>query len=313
MIGRLLLTFNLLKMNSFWIILVGCLVSVSCGLLGCYLILRKMAMVGDAISHAVLPGIVIAFLISGYRDSFLMLVGAGIFGMLTTFLIEYFHTRGKLQTDASIGVTFTWLFAIGVILISALAGKVDLDQDCVLYGEIAYTPIDLWIVEGSLNFGPRAVWVLGIVLAIVLILIKSFYKELYLTTFDPSYAASIGISVTFWHYLLMGAVSLTTVAAFESVGAILVVALLTAPPAIAYLLTTDFKKMLALAALSGILISVLGYFLAVYLDGSIAGAMSTVAGGLFLGAFLFSPEEGLLFKARNRRRQIEEEEVKIPT
>jgi len=271
-----------------------------------------MAMVGDAISHAVLPGIVVAFLISGYRDTFFMLIGAGILGIFTTFLIEYFHTKGKLQTDASIGVTFTWLFAIGVILISALAGKVDLDQDCVLYGEIAYTPIDLWIVNGSFNFGPRAVWVLGIVLLIVVAIIRFFYKELYLTTFDPAYAASIGVSVTLWHYVLMGAVSLTTVAAFESVGAILVVALLTAPAAIAYLLTTDFKKMLILSAFSGVIISVLGYFLAVYLDGSIAGAMSTVAGGLFLGAFLFSPEEGLLFKARNRRRQIEEEEVKNP-
>ena len=283
-------------MNSFWIILVGCLVAVSCGLLGCYLILRKMAMVGDAISHAVLPGIVIAFLISGYRDSFLMLIGAGIFGMLTTFLIEYFHTRGKLQTDASIGVTFTWLFAIGVILISALAGKVDLDQDCVLYGEIAYTPIDLWIVNGTLNFGPRAVWVLGIVLIIVLIIIKTFYKELYLTTFDPSYAASIGISVGFWHYVLMGAVSLTTVASFESVGAILVVALLTGPAAIAYLLTTDFKKMLGIATIAGIVISFGGYYLAVFLNGSIAGAMSAIAGILFLAAFLFNPEAGLVWK-----------------
>jgi manganese/zinc/iron transport system permease protein len=269
--------------------------------------------VGDAISHAVLPGIVIAFLISGYRDTFFMLIGAGILGIFTTFLIEYFHTKGKLQTDASIGVTFTWLFAIGVILISALAGKVDLDQDCVLYGEIAYTPIDLWIVNGNLNFGPRAVWVLAIILLIVIGLIRSFYKELYLTTFDPGYAASIGISVTLWHYILMGAVSLATVASFESVGAILVVALLTAPAAIAYLLTTDFKKMLILSSLSGIIISVFGYLLAVYLDGSIAGAMSTVAGVLFVAAFLFSPEEGLVFKARNKREQFEKEEVKMDT
>jgi manganese/zinc/iron transport system permease protein len=291
-------------MNAFWIILVGSLVSVSCGLLGCFLVLRKMAMVGDAISHAVLPGIVVAFLISGYRDSFFMLIGAGILGIFTTFLIEYFHTKGKLQTDASIGVTFTWLFAIGVILISALAGKVDLDQDCVLYGEIAYTPIDLWIVNDTLNFGPRAVWVLGIVLLIVIVVILSFYKELYLTTFDSGYAASIGISVTLWHYVLMGMVSLTTVAAFESVGAILVVALITAPAAIAYLLTTDFKKMLWLSAITGVLISILGYLLAVYLDGSIAGAMSAIAGVLFIGAFLFSPEDGLVFRARRKKSEL---------
>lgn len=253
-------------------------------------------MVGDAISHAVLPGIVIAFLISGYRDSFSMLLGAGLLGLLTTFLIEYFHTKGKLQTDASIGVTFTWLFAIGVILISVFAGQVDLDQDCVLYGEIAYTPIDLWVVNGEWNFGPRAIWVLGSVLVIVLLLVKLGYKELYLTTFDPSYATSIGISVTLWHYILMGAVSLTTVASFESVGAILVVALLTAPAATAYLLTSDFKTMMILSVVVGVLISIGGYFLAISIDGSIAGAMSSFAGFLFLLAFLFSPTEGYLTK-----------------
>nr|WP_317170087.1 metal ABC transporter permease [Rhodocytophaga rosea] len=127
-------------MNAFWIILAGSLVAVCCSLLGCYLILRKMAMVGDAISHAVLPGIVLAFLFTGSRDSVPMLLGAGILGVLCTFLIEFFHTKARLQTDASIGVTFTWLFALGVILITVFAGQVDLDQDCVLYGEIAYIP-----------------------------------------------------------------------------------------------------------------------------------------------------------------------------
>ena len=135
--------------NDLYIILTAILVSSSCALLGCYLILRKMAMVGDAISHAVLPGIVIAFLISGGRDSTTMLIGAGMIGILTTFLIEFLHTKAGLQTDASIGVTFTWLFAVGVVMITLFAGRIDLDQDCVLYGEIAYVPLDLWIVSGN--------------------------------------------------------------------------------------------------------------------------------------------------------------------
>ena len=285
-------------MNSFWIILAGSLVAISCGLLGCYLILRKMAMVGDAISHAVLPGIVIAFMISGSRDSITMLLGAGLIGILTTFLIEFFHRKGRLQVDASIGVTFTWLFAVGVIMLSLFAGQVDIDQDCVLYGEIAYVPLDIWITKAGTFMGPRTIYISGIVLGIVILFITIGYKELFVTTFDPALATAIGISTSLWHYLLMGAVSLTTVASFESVGAILVVALLVAPASTAYLLTHNFKLMLLISALIGVLIAFSGYYLAVWLDGSIAGAMATMAGVLFGLAFLFSPQNGILLKKR---------------
>ncbi|MDX1629177.1 MAG: metal ABC transporter permease [Fulvivirga sp.] len=269
-------------MNSLQIILAGSLVAISCGLLGCFLILRRMAMVGDAISHAVLPGIVIAFLITGSKESITMLIGAGIIGVITTFLIEFFHSKGKLQTDASIGVTFTWLFAIGVILISVFAGKVDLDQECVLYGEIAYVPIDLWITDSGTILGPRVLYIAGFVLIVNVLFIIFGYKELFLTTFDPAYASAIGISTITWHYLLMGAVSLTTVASFESVGAILVVALLIAPPATAYLLVDDFKHMLILTCIIGIAVAISGYYFAAWLDGSIAGAMAALS-GLFFG------------------------------
>ncbi|MCH2085272.1 MAG: metal ABC transporter permease, partial [Saprospiraceae bacterium] len=129
-------------MDALYIILTASLFAISCSLLGSFLILRKMAMVGDAISHAVLPGIVIAFLLTGSRDSFDMIIGAALLGVFTTFLIEFFHKRARLQTDAAIGVTFTWLFALGIILVSLYAGQVDVDQECVLYGEIAYVPLD---------------------------------------------------------------------------------------------------------------------------------------------------------------------------
>lgn len=291
-------------MNSFWIILAGSLVAVSCGLLGCYLILRKMAMVGDAISHAVLPGIVVAFMLSGSRDSITMLIGAGTIGILTTFLIEFFHRKGKLQIDASIGVTFTWLFAIGVIMISLFAGQVDIDQDCVLYGEIAYVPLDLWITKAGTLMGPRTIYISGFVLLIVVSFILLGYKELFVTTFDPALATAVGISTTLWHYLLMGAVSLTTVASFESVGAILVVALLVAPASTAYLITHNFKYMLALSALIGVLIAISGYYLAVWLDGSIAGAMATMSGVFFGIAFLFSPSNGILTQKRRTTKVV---------
>lgn len=281
--------------DDLWIIITGSLVAVSCGLLGCYLVLRRMAMVGDAISHSVLPGIIIAYLLTGARDSIAILIGAGLLGVLTTFLIEFFHQKGKLQSDASIGVTFTWLFALGVILIAVFAGQVDIDQDCVLHGEIAFVPLDTWQM-GFLGEIPRAPVIMMIVLLLILGFIGLFYKELMLTTFDPAYAAAIGISTGVWHYALMSMVSLTTVASFDHVGAILVVALLIAPPATAYLLTEQFIKMLAITVVLGILVAITGYYLAASLNASIAGGMSTMAGIFFALVLLFAPESGLISK-----------------
>ena len=292
-------------MDALYIILASSLFAISCGLLGCFLILRKMAMVGDAISHAVLPGIVIAFLLTGTRDSFEMIIGAALLGIFCTFLMEFFHKKAKLQTDAAIGVTFTSLFALGVILISVFAGQVDLDQECVLYGEIAYVPIDLWISDSGQNMGPKALYVSALTLIVNILFIRVGFKQLYLTTFDPAFAATTGISIALWNYLLMGSVSMTTVAAFDSVGAILVVALLVAPPATAYLLTDNFKKMLLITCVIAIIISILGYYLAVMLDGSIAGAVVTVAGILFGLAYLFSPSNGILFKRIVQQREAQ--------
>jgi len=272
-------------MDAFLIILTGSLVAVSCALLGSYLILRKMAMVSDAISHAVLPGIVIAYMVMGADKTIWMLIGAGILGIITTFLIEFFHKQGKLQTDASIGVTFTWLFAIGVILVTFYAGDAHIDQDCILYGEIAYVPLDM-IYFGNQPFIPRAVLVLSIVLVLILLFIKIGYKELLITTFDPEYADSNGFSTTVWHYLLMSLVSLTTVASFDSVGAILVVAFLIVPAATAYLITSNLKQMLIISSVFGILTSVFGFLLAYSVDGSIAGAMATIAGIIFAIVFI---------------------------
>lgn len=285
-------------MSAFWIILTGALVAASCGLLGAFLILRKMAMVGDAISHAVLPGIVLAYLISESRETLPMLIGAAAFGVIATFLIELFYRRARMQSDAAIGITFTWLFAMGVILISAFAGQVDLDQDCVLYGEIAYTPFDVWITGSGLNLGPRPVWILGGNFLLILLLILWGYKGLQITTFNPEYAKAIGLSTAFWHYLLMCAVSLTTVVSFESVGAILVVAFLIAPPATAYLLTDRLRTLLWLSVLLGCTAAIGGYFLAAAMDGSIAGAISVIAGLQFAAALFFSPTQGYFIRRR---------------
>ncbi len=274
-------------MIAFWIILTGALVAMSCGLLGCFLVLRRMSMVGDAISHAVLPGIVIAFLLSGSRDTGFMLLGAAATGMLATMLITYFHRRAGLQADASIGVTFTFLFAVGIILISAYAGHVDIDQDCVLYGEIAYVPVDLWITSGGTVMGPRAVYILSGLLVLIVLFVTLGYRKLMLTSFDPGFAQSIGIPTGIWHYLLMAAVSLATVGSFESVGAILVVAFLIGPPATAYLLTRSLKQMLWLTVGLAFVIASSGYLLASWLNASVAGCMAVMVGVCFGMAFIW--------------------------
>jgi len=284
-----------------WIILTGALAAASCALVGCFLVLRRMAMVGDAISHAVLPGIVVAFFVTQSRAPLPMLIGAGAIGVLTALLIEWLHRGARVQQDAAIGITFTWLFALGVILVSAFAGQVDVDQECVLYGEIAYVPWDTWTTAGGVSLGPRAVWILGSMLAFNAAWIALAYKELKICAFDPELAASMGIPVAGFHYALMAATSMTTVTAFESVGAILVVAMIVGPAATAYLLTRRLNRMLLIAAGLGVLTSALGYALAAALDASIAGAMSVVIGVLFALALLFAPEQGVVPRALRQR------------
>lgn len=288
-------------MDTVWILIIGSFVATSCALVGCFLVLRKLSMLGDAISHAVLPGIVIAFMLTGSRNTFPMLIGAMATGMLAALLTDVLSRFGKLQSDAAIGVTFTWLFAIGVILVSKFTGMVDLDVDCVLYGEIIFAPLDT-VSSGGYNLGPRAAWLAGLVCVANLLFVTLGYKQLKICAFDPALAASIGIQVAFWHYLLMGFVSLTTVASFESVGAILVVAMLIVPPNTAYMLTDRLSHMLAIAVAVGVLSAIGGYALAAWLDGAVAGAMAVVSGALYLLAALFGPRHGVVSRFRAQRR-----------
>ncbi|MFN3759246.1 MAG: metal ABC transporter permease [Algoriphagus aquaeductus] len=268
--------------NAFLIIFTGALIAISCGFLGVFMMLRKMSMTGDAISHAVLPGIVIGFFVSGSQRSLEVIMGAGLLGILATLMIEGLRKKAKVQLDASIGITFTLLFAIGIILINLFAYKVDLDQECVLYGEIAYLPIDLWVTKSGLNLGPRITWLAGLNFFFVIGFIYLLFKELILTSFDESFSSVIGINAKGVNLALMSMVSYTTVSSFESVGAILVVALLVVPPATAFLWTKSLMPLLQLTAALGILIAILGYYLAYWIDSSIAGMMVTVAGIFFL-------------------------------
>jgi manganese/zinc/iron transport system permease protein len=291
-------------MSDFWIILTGSLVAVNCGLLGAFLILRRMAMVGDAISHAVLPGIVMAYLISGSRHAVVMLIGAAAFGLLTSFLIEVFKKRARLQADASIGITFTLLFAIGVVLLSAFSGNIDLDQECVLYGDIAYVPFDL-LYSGGESYGPTPVWLQGGNLLVILAVLTFGYRGFFITGFDPGYAQGLGINTGSWQYLLMGMVSLTVVLSFNAVGAILVVAFLVVPPATAYLLSHNMMTMLSLTAVFGVASSLGGFYLAAWWRSSISASMAVMAGLLFATVFLLLKIQNRLKKSRRVSRFAE--------
>jgi manganese/zinc/iron transport system permease protein len=285
-----------MTMNEIIIVLTGVMVAAACSIIGSFLILRKMAMIGDAISHAVLPGIVIAFLLSGTRDSLWMLLAASVLGLITVFLIQLFHQSG-VQSDASIGVVFTALFSIGVVLISLYSRQVDLDLDCVLYGEISYSAWTKLHLFG-MDMGPKSLWALGIALVLILSSIGLFYKQFKICAFDPAMAAAVGIPVAVFHYALMGLVSVTTVASFESVGAILVLGMLVIPPASAYLMTEQLSRMILYSIGYGVASALLGYYVSSLLNASITGSMVAAAGLLFGLTFLFSPSHGVVWKRR---------------
>jgi manganese/zinc/iron transport system permease protein len=265
-----------------WIVAMGFLVTLTCGLVGNYLILRRMALVGDAISHSVLPGLVIAFLVSGTRSSTAMMAGALVAGVVTTVLIELIHRKTRVKQDAAIGVAFTTLFAAGVILVSLFADRVDLDQECVLYGEIGYVFLQ-----------PEDVWRMAAVAALTVVWQFVFYKELLVSSFDPGLASSLGINATAVHYGLMGWLSVVVVSAFESVGAILVIAMLILPGAAAQLWSERLPRIQALTAGFAALSTGLGFHLGVWLDCSIAAAMVVAAGGLFVISWLAGARDGL--------------------
>jgi manganese/zinc/iron transport system permease protein len=275
------------------IILVASLTALTCALPGVFLVLRRVALMSDAISHAILLGIVLAFFYTKDLASPILVLGAALVGILTVTLTEgIIHTK-KLKKDAAIGLVFPVLFSIGVILINRYTGDVHIDADCVLFGEIAFAPFNRLIIN-SVDLGPQGLWVMLGVLMLNVIFITLFYKELKVATFDPGLAAALGFFPGMIHYALMTLVSITAVGAFEHVGSILVVALMIAPPAAAYLLTDRLSGMLLISGMIGIMSAVSGYFLAYWVDGSIAGSMATMSGVIFLLVFVFAPERGLL-------------------
>jgi len=291
-----------------WIAVTGMLCAMSCAIPGSFLVLRKMSMMGDAISHAVLPGLAVAFFVTGARDSFPMFIGAAVVGILTALFTQWISKFGKVDQGAAMGIVFTTLFAIGLILIVRAADHVDLDPSCVLYGAIELTPLDMVKVFGIIEL-PRAAAVNGATLLLNLGIVALLFKEMRLSAFDPGLADTLGFSSKFLHYLLMTMVAVTTVAAFESVGSIIVIAMLIVPAATALLITRRLLPMLLIACAVGSVSAWLGHYMAIRIpplfgisDTSSSGMMAFAAGLLMVVAWVAAPGDGLITRLLKGRR-----------
>lgn len=267
--------------------LIAVLTAASCAIPGVFLVLRKMSMVSDSITHTILLGIVLAFFIVNDLSSPFLLIGAAVMGPVTVWLTELLTKTRLLSEDSATGMVFPLLFSIAVILITKYAGTAHLDTDSVLLGELAFAPFDRLVINGA-DIGAKGIYVSGILLLVNVTFTAVFYKELLIVSFDPVLAAVMGFSPAVLHYSLMTAASLTAVGAFEAVGSVLVTAFMIAPAAAAYLLTDNLKKMLVIAVVIGGTSGIGGYRTAVFFEVSIAGSMACWAGGIFLAAVLYS-------------------------
>lgn len=290
-----------------WIIATAILCSVAAAILGNFLVLRRMSLIGDAISHSVLPGLAAAYLMTGSRHSLPMFLGAVAVGLLSVWLTEAIGSIGKVDEGASTGVVFTGLFALGVILIVQAADKVDLDPNCILYGDIELTPLDL--IATPLGDIPRCALILGGVLLLNIVFVITFWKPLRITTFDPQLADSLGIHSRFMHYSIAGLVAVTSVSSFEAVGNVLVVTMFIVPPTIAFLLVKRLEPMVIVSAVVAAICAFLGHILSVFVPRTVgigststSAMISVVAGLLLVAAVLFNWRSGVLINVLRQGR-----------
>jgi manganese/zinc/iron transport system permease protein len=309
------------------IVIAGALAAAACAIPGCFLVVRRQSMMGDAISHSALPGVVLAFLATYWLlppalrldpvafdalSRLMMFLGAIVVGIACALLTEWVQRLGNVDGSAALGVVFTTLFALGLLLLRARADDVHIDPDCVLYGTLEKVAM-----EAALGARvPPAIWVTGISLVANALLVTLFFKELKIAAFDPQLATSLGIPARGMHYALMACTAATLVAAFESVGSILVIAMLIAPAATAYLLTERLQHMIGLSLVFAVACSLLGHVLALLVPDLLlrplgitgveavnsAGMMATAAGLLFAAAVFLAPRHGLVTRAADRLR-----------
>lgn len=289
-----------------WTLAIAVATAVACSLCGALLVLNREALVSEGLSHAVLPGIILAFVLIGDRSSPWLVLSAGLAGLLMIVLVHAIKRTGLVKDDASLGIVFPAMFSVGVLLASTELGGVHFHAHCIIDGNLALAPLDRWRPGGT-DLGPRAAWIIGGVLVLLGIFLVTFYKELKVMIFDPGLARSMGFRPSILHLGWLALVSLTTVAAFETAGSILVVALMVTPPATAFLLSDRLGSMLAMSAALGALCAVLGFYLGLGVDVAPAGPMASISGVLFVVVLLLAPKRGLLASRRRhhaRRREL---------
>lgn len=262
------------------IIIIAVVTSVSCSLIGTFLVLKNMSMLVDSISHTILLGIVIAYFITQDLNSPFLIVGATLMGVFTTWITQTLSQKNLISDDSSIGLVFPFLFSIAIILISKFAKNTHIDIDSVLLGELAFAPFNRLVIFG-VDIGAYSIYTCLAVLVLNLLCIKAFYKEFYVSIFDPSYAVTIGVSNCTFHYLIMTLVSLTCVVSFEAVGSVLVVAFMIGPPIIALLCTNNIVAVLFISSCIATICAIIGCGVAVWCDVSIAGAIAVTVGLVF--------------------------------
>ncbi len=268
-------------MFDFWIILTAVLVGTNSSILGSFLMLKKLSMIGDALSHSVLPGIVIAFLITHSHHSLLGLILSATLGIFAVFVMNFLSKNGGFQKDAAIGIMYTLLFSIGIILISSYARNADIDVECVLFGDIGNVPFEERLNILGIDF-PIQTFRILVFTAINIGVVFIGRKGLIITTFDPLLASSIGISIVFWEYLLLGLSSISTVVSFDSVGAIMVISMLVIPSGFAHIFTHQINKFIAVSITFSIANCIAGYYISILLNINIVAAIASLMGTILI-------------------------------
>lgn len=297
-------------MIELWTIAIAVMCALTCALAGSFLVLKRESLVSEGLAHAVLPGIVLAFVVTRDRTSPLLIVGAAGMGLAMVLLVKLIRRTGIVDRDASLGVVFPALFSFGVLLANAELSQTHFHADCIIDGNLSLAVLDRFEPFGH-DLGPRSFWALSVVFSLVTAFLAVFFKELKLMTFDAGLARSLGLRPHLLHVAWLFLVSIATVTAFETAGSILVVALMIAPPAAASLWTHDLRSFLVLAALFGAIAAVFGFYTALGLDVAPAGPIATLAGVVFVLSFAFAPRGGALTLAIKRHRRRRDMDVDL--
>ncbi|WP_166822837.1 metal ABC transporter permease [Thalassoroseus pseudoceratinae] len=285
-----------------WTLAIATVTSITCALCGSLLLVNRKSMVSEGLSHAVLPGLVLAFVFIRDYNSPILIFAAAVSGMVMVWLTQLIERSRLVDDDAALGIVFAGMFSVGILIVSAKLRNTHFHADCIIDGNLALAPLDRLIV-GGMDLGPRSCVVMCVMLALVVAFIVLAYKELKISIFDPILAERFRLRPALLQFAWLGLVSMTTVAAFDVAGSILIVALMIAPPAAAYLLTDRLGRLLVIAGIVATVSSIGGFYLAMNMDVSPTGPIASFSGVMFLIIFAFAPRRGFIATRLRRIRQ----------